>query len=314
VITIAGSGVSGNADGPGAQALFANPVNLDFGPGGILYVMDYRNDAMRAIAPDFTVSTAVSMIKYAPFGIVGTDSVLYAGTDTDPATTSSAVWRVDLQTSSLVMLANGFGQARGLGLLADGTLVFSDVVDHVLRHLDPTTGTVTLLAGMVGTAGWQDNVGALATFNVPYDMVVLPDQSIVVADTNNHRLRGVRLDGTVTTVAGDGADRTKDGVGLTASFEQPKSLALDAAGNIYIGDDNAAVVRRLSPDGRVVTVAGTVDTHGFQDALDPLQAQFFHLEGITVHGRYLYVADGDVDNTTIPSDRIRRVDLQSLPP
>jgi hypothetical protein len=314
VITIAGSGVAGDVDGPGAQALFANPVNLDFGPGGLLYVIDYRNDALRAISPDFTVSTAVPAIQFAPFSIVGSDTALYVGTDALPTGSVSAISRVDLGAGSLVIIAQGFSQARGLGLLADGTIVFSDTKDHVIRLLDPTTGTVTPLAGMLGTPGYQDNVGALAAFNVPYDLVVLPDQSIVVGDANNHRLRRVRLDGTVTTVAGDGVARTKDGIGLAASFDQPKSLALDDAGNIYVGDDVAAVIRRLSPDGRVVTVAGTVDTHGFRDALDPLQAQFYHLEGITVRGRYLYVADGDTEIQSLPADRIRRVDLQSVPP
>src|SRR5438128_1318197 len=57
VITIAGGGGSGSADGPGSQATFSNPVNLDFGPGGALFVMDYFNDEIRAIAPDLTVST-----------------------------------------------------------------------------------------------------------------------------------------------------------------------------------------------------------------------------------------------------------------
>jgi hypothetical protein len=314
VITIAGSGVAGDMDGPGAQALFNNPVNVEYGPNGMVYVVDYHNDKLRAIAPDFTVSTVVPAVQYAPFSITGNDTVLYVGTDALPTGTGSAITRVDFATGTLVIVAQGFSQARGLGLLADGRVVASDTKDHVLRIADPTNGTVTLLAGMLGIGGYADAVGAQAQFNTPYDLVVLPDQTIVVADASNHRLRSVRLDGTVATLAGDGVYGTKDGIGLAARFAQPKSMALDDAGNIYIGDDGASVIRRMSPDGRVVTVAGMVNTPGFHDALDPLQAQFYHCEGITVHGRYLYVADGNTEIQTIPSDRVRRVDLMSIPP
>ena len=314
VITIAGSGVAGDVDGPGAQALFSNPVNVEAGPGGLLYVVDFSNDAIRTISADFTVSTAVANIKFAPFGIAASDTTLYVEVDADQATNSSVISRVDLATGSLTTLASGFTQARGLGVLADGTLVFADNLEHVVRRLDPATGAVTPIAGTLNMAGYRNGVGAGAQFDIPYDIVVLADQSFIVADTANHVLRRVQLDGTVTTYAGTGNDANIDGVGLAASFMAPKSLALDDAGNNYIGDDVAADIRRMSPDGRVVTVAGTVGTHGWRDALDPLQAEFYHLEGIAAHGRYLYVADGNTDLPTVPSDRIRRVDLNSLAP
>jgi streptogramin lyase len=314
VITIAGSGVAGYVDGPGAQALFSNPVNIEAGPGGLMYVVDYGNDAIRGISADFTVSTWVNGIQFSPFGIAGTDSVLYIELDNDAVSATSAICRVELQTGRLTTLATGFKQARGLGLLADGTIAFSDNLEHVIRRLDPTTGTVTPIAGTLNMAGFQDGVGTGAKFNIPYDVVVLPDQSLVVADIVNLRLRHVQLDGTVTTIAGNSTNATIDGVGLAASFEGPKSLAIDDAGNIYIGDDVAEVIRRMSPDGRVVTVAGMAGTHGWRDSLDPLQAQFYHLEGIALHGRYLYVADGNSDLPQVPADRIRRVDLASLVP
>jgi sugar lactone lactonase YvrE len=314
VITIAGSAMPGNADGPGLQARFHNPVNLDFGPGGLLYVMDYDNTSIRAIAPDFTVST-IAIVNSEPFGVVGSDSDLYIEDDLDPTgTKSSPLLHVDVGTGTLTQLAIGFGEARGLGLLADGTIVFSDVFDHVIRRLDPATRNVTVLAGTLGTAGWQDGVGTSARFRNPYDLVVLPDQTIVVADQGNERLRQVALDGTVTTIAGDGTASSIDGIGLAASFYDPQSLALDAAGNFYIGDSSSFVIRRMSPDGRVVTVAGMKGVTGHRDAADPLAAQFYNLEGMTLRGRYLYVADGNADVSTVPSHFIRRIDLASLVP
>jgi hypothetical protein len=315
VISIAGSDTAANVDGPGLQARFTNPVNLEFGPGGLLYVVDYGNDSLKAIDADFNVTTVVPGVDYYPFGIAGNDSVLYLQTDADASNVlDSPIYRVELGTASLTQLAIGFGNSRGLAILADGTIVCSDNGQNVLRRLDPATGGATVLAGSLNNHGWQDGVGAGAQFYTPYDLVVMSDQTIVVADRNNHRLRRVALDGTVTTIAGDGTNGSIDGIGLAASFSEPQSLALDAAGNVYIGDQGSKTIRRLSPDGRVVTVAGMPYMPGHTDALDPLAAQFYNLEGITVRGRYLYVADGTGGAPTVPSDWIRRVDLASVVP
>jgi hypothetical protein len=316
VITIAGGSTCGSADGPGAQAEFCDPVNLAFGPSDLLYINDFANDAVRTLDtndPSFTVSTAAH-VTYKPFGIAGTTAELYVETDFNSAMQAiSSIVRVDLAAPNATVLASNFGTARGLVVLPDGTIAFSDNVQEVVRHLDPGTGVVTPIAGQLGVAGYQNGVGAAALFREPYGLALLPDGTIAVADIDNHRIRRVALDGTVTTIAGDGTVGTVDGIGLAARLAFPKSLAVDAVGNLYVGDDGAFVIRRISPAGMVTTIAGTVNTRGFADALDPLQAQFHGLEGITVRGRYLYVADG-ADGMPVAFHRIRRVDLASVPP
>jgi hypothetical protein len=141
----------------------------------------------------------------------------------------------------------------------------------------------------------------------------MPDNTLAVSEVYNNRIRRVTLDGAVSTLAGDGTKGELDGAALQAQFNTPKGLGVDPAGNLYIGDDGAAVIRRLSPTGTVKTVAGIADTPGFVDALDPLQAEFFHLEGLTARDRYIYVADG-TSAMPVPANRIRRVDIASLPP
>src|SRR5262249_55911171 len=151
---IAGGPNPGGTDGPGSQATLSDPVNLDFGPGGMLYVCDYGNARIRAIAPDFTVTTVLRN-QQTPFGIVGTSSVLYNQTDN-----TGSIWSVDVSAGSATMLATGYGQARGLALLADGTIAFSDATQDVILRLDPSTGAVTLIAGQLNMRGFQDGSGA----------------------------------------------------------------------------------------------------------------------------------------------------------
>ena len=63
---------------------------------------------------------------------------------------------------------------------------------------------------------------------------------------------------------------------MMATFNHPQGLAIDRSGNVFVTDLDAYVVRRVSPDGRVTTIAGT-GRAGFADG-EALQAQFFGLE------------------------------------
>jgi DNA-binding beta-propeller fold protein YncE len=97
-----------------------------------------------------------------------------------------------------------------------------------------------------------------------------------VSDAQNHTIRRITSDGTVTTVAGKaGHIGYDDGVGVRARFGFPRGLAMDQDGNLYVADyhfagsDNptTSVIRRISPTGNVTTVAG----HGY----DPDDASFW---------------------------------------
>src|ERR1019366_3183175 len=85
---------------------------------------------------------------------------------------------------------------------------------------------------------------------------------LYIADTENNRLRKVTLDGTITTVAGNGApDFGGDGgPALNAKLNAPTSLAMDASGNLYIADTGNNRIRRISRDGTITTVAGCADS------------------------------------------------------
>jgi hypothetical protein len=110
-----------------------------------------------------------------------------------------------------------------------------------------------------------------------------PAFRLYVADTGNNCIRCVDWEGTVVTVAGCGTGGFTDGVGSEARFAHPSGVAVDAHGYVYVADTDNHAVRRLSPDGTVITLAGN-GTVGSADGMRG-DARFSHPCGIAVRGR-----------------------------
>jgi uncharacterized protein (TIGR03437 family) len=147
------------------------------------------------------------------------------------------------------------------GITADrwGNLYLSDTDHHRIRKID-ATGTITTVAG-TGTAGFSGDGGPAisAQLNLPYGIAVDLAGNLYIADLNNNRVRRVTPDGTIDTYAGTGGQgSTGDGGPATsAQMLTPRNLAVDSAGNLYISEFGGHRVRRVTPAGRISTVAGT---------------------------------------------------------
>ncbi len=223
--TLAGISAAGWKDGPGNQARFNNPEKLAVGPGGIVYVADTGNHRIRKVAPNGVVTTlaggsagfidgkGASARFNAPLGIdvdkLGNVFVADSGNHR---------LRIVLPDGSVSTLAgssagyqNGQGaQARfnspaDVALSPAGYLVLSDRYNYRLRKVT-ISGMVTNLAGS-GIAGWQDGPGASARFQQPWGVGADPFGNILVADTNNHRIRRSSV---AKTVCDDGSACTID--------------------------------------------------------------------------------------------------------
>ena len=206
------------------------------------------------------------------------------------ALTSGTIWRVDVAAQTATVVKADTGRPRGVAVLPDGRIALSDYRNHRLMLLDPQTSVVTPLAGN-GCAGFADGQGTAARFDMPYGIAVQPDGTLVVADFGNNRLRTVKVDGTVGTLAGDGVNGMIDGPAMQARFFAPEDVAVDASGAIYVSDAGNHRVRRLAA-GQVQTLAGD-GVEGFADGAGNA-AEFYGQEGIAVtpDGRTVYVADG----------------------
>ncbi|MEX6688603.1 IPT/TIG domain-containing protein [Danxiaibacter flavus] len=116
---------------------------------------------------------------------------------------------------------------------------------------------VSTLAGS-GNRGSDDGKGAFASFNfngVRGQLSVDDSLNVYVPDGGNQKIRKVSFDGTVTTIAGTGANGYEDGKAGSAKFNNPCGTAVDATGNIYVAERNGRRIRRITPDGMVSTWA-----------------------------------------------------------
>ncbi len=78
---------------------------------------------------------------------------------------------------------------------------------------------------------------------------------VYVADSGNHTIRTITPDGVVSTLAGQAGRRVLlDGTGTNALFDTPLGVALDGAGNVYVADTGNGLLRKITPEGRVVSV------------------------------------------------------------
>lgn len=266
VTTIAGSpGLAGTADGTGSAARFNVPRAV---------VVDHDNNIILADSGNHTIR------KITPTGIVTT----LAGT---PGSSGSA---------------NGTGSAarfntpRGLALDANGNVYIADTSNHTVRKMTPA-GVVTTLAGTPGSAGSADGTGSAARFNTLRGLAVDGSGNVYVADLLNHTIRRITPAGVVTTVAGSATKSgAVNGIGSTARFNNPYGLAIDTAGNLYVGDSLNHTIRKMIPSGTgwlVTTIGGNPGSTGTADGTG--NAARFNLPygiGVDVNGA-VYVLDSN---------------------
>jgi len=126
------------------------------------------------------------------------------------------------------------------------------------------TPNVTTLAGR-GMAADGEGPAERAGFSDPFAVAAATDGRIYIADAgDNNRIRRLDPDGRVVTLAGGSGEGWRDGRRGAAMFHTPSGLALSPNGSLYVADTGTHVIRRISRDGDVVTVAG-VGRPGYVD-------------------------------------------------
>ncbi|SEP01751.1 Por secretion system C-terminal sorting domain-containing protein [Mucilaginibacter gossypiicola] len=114
--------------------------------------------------------------------------------------------------------------------------------------------------------------------------------NIYIADANNNAIRKLAPDGTISTFAGNGDVGANNAKGRDATFNYPTGVVVAASGNIYVADYGNCLIRKITPDGTVTTLAGT-GAPGHDNGVGKL-ASFNLPYGLTVDkAENVYVAD-----------------------
>lgn len=304
VSTFAGTGTPGDADGEGLAATFQIPRGVRLDAAGNLYVTDAQNKLIRAISPSGFVSTVAGK------GAGGTlsdpfDLVLDAAGNIYVTELTTHLVRKVTPTGVVSALAgtagtagwadaNGtsakFSQPSGIAFDPQGNLVVADSLGQRIRKIAPDLA-VSTFAGS-GAQGSDDGTGTAATFSVPAGIAMDAAGNMFVTDFGSHVIRKITPQGVVTTPFGKrNTTGHADGKGNDATFSFPVGIAIDSSGSLYVGDSSNHVIRRITPDGMVRTLAGKAGTSGADDGVGKA-ATFYRPYGVAVDAAgNVYVAD-----------------------
>ncbi len=280
IVTVAGDGTAGFSGdgGPAIRARLHEPYGIVVGPGGDVFFADRLNRRVRRV--DGRTGVIVT--------VAGDGSKVASG-DGGPGT------------------AAGLVEPNGVALTRDGrTLLIADVAGHRIRSVDLPSGRIATFAG-TGRPRHDGDGGPAAAASLwgARAVDVGPDGSVYILEREGNRLRVVRPDdGIMTTVAGTGA-RGYSGDGgpaASATFNGPKELAVDPAGNVWIVDTENHAIRFIdAATRRIRTVAGTGRPGGDGDDGPPTAARLDRPHGVAV------AADGTFWIGDTHNHRIRRV-------
>lgn len=244
------------------------PIGLAVGPDDSVIVVDADGNVVIKISASGSIAALANPPGEAAFSTPTSAAVDGAGnvfiTNNGNATilkiAASGAASVFAGQTKATGSADGAGSAalfttpRGISIDGKDNLYVADEGNCNIRKITPD-GVVTTLAGVAGKTGSADGAGTTATFAGPRALAADAGGTVYVADTDNHCIRKITPAGMVTTLAGlAGEAGLADGAASAARFAEPRGIAVDTAGNIYVADSGNSAIRQITADGNVTTI------------------------------------------------------------
>ncbi|MBI4874531.1 MAG: hypothetical protein HY822_07855 [Acidobacteria bacterium] len=298
---VAGSGVAGYAGDRGLatapEARLSFPTDVAVDRLGTLYIADTWNHRIRKVIRQ------------------GNDYLLFTEAGGGPNTAQAAEYAGDPMLGPL-------GGPRGVWLDSAGVLFIADTGYGVVRRLVPGVyvpdagmggvgrlepGRISTVAGASRSRG-DGGPATSASLYFPRNVALDAFGNLLIADTDNHKVRRVASGGTIATLAGTGLGGLAGdgGAAALAELALPSGLAVDAAGNVYIGDTGSARLRQVRPAGDIFTLVGANGPGGAGDGAGASNAQVTTINGIALDSAgNIYLADTN-------NHRIRKISRDNV--
>jgi len=256
VSTFAGSGFAGRNDATGLLASFAQPTGIAIDKLGNLFVADAGNGRIREITSAGVVTT-----------VAGTDS-------------TGAINGADTSAT--------FFDPLGVAVSGSGNVYVADAGNNLIRLI--SGGSVSTFAGILNTG----TSTTLSPFNNPTGVALDALGNVFVANYLDNNIMKVTPAGLVSIYAGSptGDSGANNGPAANATFFYPNNVAVDKDNNVYVSDGVNNMIRKITPDGTVSTLAGS----GATGAIDStgVNASFNGPSGLAVDAAgNVYVADSN---------------------
>ena len=258
ISTIAGNGSLGYSGDGGlaTSAQLNNPWGVAVDSSGNIYIADSDNNVVRKVDPDGNISTFAGNGTEGSGGDGGPAASAQLGHPTGLAIDSKGnlyianvynamVRKVDPDGNISTVFKGGVSGTFAAGVAVDSNdnLYIAWADGGYIVKID-TDGVQSVFAGIPGTKYYTGDGGPAteARLNEPHAVAVDSAGNVYIADTYNHRIRKVDLDGNISTVAGNGVktkDKASEGIGgpaTSASISEVRGLAIDSKGNLYMAD------------------------------------------------------------------------------
>ena len=311
IATLAGNGTAGFVDGSDlASVQFFNPNALTIDSKGAMYIADTGGYRIRLLSggsvstvagngtQGYTGNTgaATSANIGGPGGIaVASDGSFYLSETTYHVVRKVSGGNINVYAGNALSGYSGDGGAAnaaqvtgptGLTFDSAGNLYIADSGNDLIRRVDKN-GIITSYVGGTGPTSRS----LLNPTGICFDAAGV----LYIADSGHNRIaRFVSGATSLTTVAGNGeAGFSGDGgAARSARLNHPSSVAVDAAGNLYIADTTNSRIRKVTTDGNIFTIAGNGSIGYFGDGGNGTSAALNFPRGIAVAGDgKVYIAD-----------------------